>query len=370
VSVIIEYEYYPFIVRPEEIIKARWPGLSLGDILSVDESPVLDRSLEILRSIISKGFVPPSKYDSDTEILAFYSMVAVARLLNDKKLAGRIAVSYAKRAWRRLREEPYNVLVSIGRLLGLRVETPNNPPRIPMMIRGSTVRYRVHPLGLPLEEYLVSSERLSNDQKYALVNQIVWKGMVYVERDNYVRLLQEVIFKKIMKIYEDLSPQELGISPETLDRFKRVLKETGWFEKMRLAANMDEQTRGIVDTEAFPPCMKRLMDRLVAGENLSHHERFSIAAFLARIGMSVDDILELFKNAPDYNEKIARYQIEHIAGLRGARKKYLPYNCDTMKSYGLCPIQGYCEGGRNPLAVYKRRVWEKIRERRKNTKGT
>jgi DNA primase large subunit len=43
---------------------------------------------------------------------------------------------------------------------------------------------------------------------------------------------------------------------------------------------------------------------------------------------------------PDFNEKIARYQVEHIAGLRGSRTRYKPPSCQTMRSLGLCVEDG------------------------------
>jgi len=45
--------------------------------------------------------------------------------------------------------------------------------------------------------------------------------------------------------------------------------------------------------------------------------------------------------------------VEHIAGLRGSRRRYAPYSCDRLKSIGACPIQNNCAGGRHPLSVYK-----------------
>jgi DNA primase large subunit len=83
--------------------------------------------------------------------------------------------------------------------------------------------------------------------------------------------------------------------------------------------------------------------------------------------MDVEEILELFRNVPDFNEKIARYQLEHIAGLRGSRKQYMPYSCQTMKSLGLCPIVGDC-GAKNPLIVYRRNIWRS--KHRKRTDGS
>ena len=42
-------------------------------------------------------------------------------------------------------------------------------------------------------------------------------------------------------------------------------------------------------------------------------------------------MLDLFKHLPNFDEKIAGYQIQKVI-----EKKYSVSNCDTLKSNGLC----------------------------------
>ena len=90
-----------------------------------------------------------------------------------------------------------------------------------------------------------------------------------------------------------------------------------------------------------PPCIKRLMERLNAGENLPHIARWVLAVYLLHRHKSVDEIVKIFEPAPDYNPKITRYYVEHAK-----RKGYKMPSCNKMKSYGLCP--GDC-GRHSPL---------------------
>jgi DNA primase large subunit len=87
-----------------------------------------------------------------------------------------------------------------------------------------------------------------------------------------------------------------------------------------------------------------------------HKELFSLAAFMINRGYSKEEILALLAERPDFNAKIARYQIEHIAGERGSRTKYRPPSCQTMKSLGLCIEDGkYCPRWiQNPLQYQKK----------------
>jgi DNA primase large subunit len=103
----------------------------------------------------------------------------------------------------------------------------------------------------------------------------------------------------------------------------------------------------------FPPCIQSILKALIAGENLTHHQRFALATFLINLNINIDEILNIFRHSPDFNEKIARYQLEHLAGLRGSKRRYLPYNCQTMKTLGMCNNE--CNV-KNPLHYTNRKL--------------
>jgi DNA primase large subunit len=99
--------------------------------------------------------------------------------------------------------------------------------------------------------------------------------------------------------------------------------------------------------------MQAIMDAIKRGENVSHTARFAITAYLLKRGWGVDEVVELFRSSPDFNEKITRYQVQHIAGQVGGRKEYSVPNCETMRSWGLCPTNLGC-GVRNPIQYGRR----------------
>jgi len=102
----------------------------------------------------------------------------------------------------------------------------------------------------------------------------------------------------------------------------------------------------------MPPCIERLIKELQHGENLSHFARFTLATFLIHAGWTtIDQIVDLFRNAPDFDEKVTRYQVEHLAGKRGG-KKYDPPSCARIRQEGLCVAD--C-GVRHPLELLRRR---------------
>ena len=102
-------------------------------------------------------------------------------------------------------------------------------------------------------------------------------------------------------------------------------------------------------------------------------ERFGLTSFLVNVGMDIDEIVKLFVSVTDFDEEFTRYQIEHIAGLRGSRTKYTPPTCSTFKTHGVCyNPERLCERIKHPLSFYRRRVWgiQRDRERESGSEAT
>ncbi len=70
-------------------------------------------------------------------------------------------------------------------------------------------------------------------------------------------------------------------------------------------------TTTIISTK-YPSHIKHVIEELEKGENLAHSERFMLVTFLLSRGQSVKQIALLFKNTPDYNEKITLHQLNHL----------------------------------------------------------
>ncbi len=360
----IDYSVFPYLADIGDVL-SRWPGLTIVDLAADTDGVVFARSLELLREILGEGRVRVGRYDVETEVAAFHVAVLLLRLVGERRALSRFAVAYSKLAYEHLRGMGEEAVAAIGARLGLRIEYARRGyVLIPVGFRRGVLIYRRLPLRIWFRDYLRYAARLSTDPKYAPVNQVLDKGWFYLDKEIASRVLEEAVYHRIMSMYSDIPEAGERLASAVAVFREAVMKHYGSSvaEAVAEGGGGGETSGGIVP-EAYPPCIKAMIERLRAGENLSHHERFTVAAFLARIGMDVEDILDLFRNAPDFNERIARYQIEHIAGLRGSRKKYMPYSCSTLKSLGLCPVEGDC-GARNPLAVYRRNLW-RMRRRKK-----
>ncbi|MBS3817101.1 MAG: DNA primase large subunit PriL [Candidatus Thermoplasmatota archaeon] len=176
-------------------------------------------------------------------------------------------------------------------------------------------------------DYLENTERL-RAPPWKLVNQDLRDGKVYMDREKFIRLLKERVF---FIISEDLPAP---VSDQILNNFERSIEQIE--EKLReRKTEIKEIDLGKVENDLFPPCIKKLVAGQKEGENLSHEARFALTAFLRKVGLSEDDIIAIFKEAPDFDEDMASYQIEHIIGeISGT--EYNPPGCDLMKTNGIC----------------------------------
>ncbi|MEM4676197.1 MAG: hypothetical protein QXM12_07910, partial [Nitrososphaerota archaeon] len=86
---------------------------------------------------------------------------------------------------------------------------------------------------------------------------------------------------------------------------------------------------------AMPPCMVKLLDDARQGVELSHNARLALASYLLNTGLGLDEVVDVFRNQPDFRESITRYQVNYIATYDSG-KPLITYSCQKMKELGLC----------------------------------
>ncbi len=187
------------------------------------------------------------------------------------------------------------------------------------------------------------------DLKWKLVNRKLSGGFVKVAREDLIRLLQEAMRMRILENLPLNIPDEMKVECEPyLADIREILQQ----RKERY----DAGSFGKVEAGLFPPCMTHAIAEVGAGVNLAHSMRFALTAFLSAVGMSVEEILNLFNVSPDFDQSKTRYQIEHITGSSGTQ--YKPPSCNTMKTYGNCHEPDLiCKTIKHPLAYYSKRCW-------------
>lgn len=194
---------------------------------------------------------------------------------------------------------------------------------------------------IPVSDYLKHSIHF-HEQEWKLVNRLVDGGNVFLSAHETVRLIRKELDNHI---YSKIHSANIPLVPES---FKKPVEEL-----VTLAKKFTVQ---FIQTTEYPPCIKHAMDVLNKGENLPHSGRFMLATYLLNKGQTIEEIAPLFKNAPDYNEKITLYQLKHLAGNFGSGTKYACPSCEKLKSENLCFATPECAGIINPLQFGRKKI--------------
>lgn len=333
---------YPFLPGAEALLDELEP--SLGDLLA---DPAYARARELGRARLRAAANDPSGLASVAELeragpeerfLSFQYARLLLAVTASAAPGRRWAVAEARRAGDRLAGAARE---AAGELLGVARELGH-----PMEPEGLD-------LTLALPDYLRLSSPI-REPEFRLVRQRLRRGRVTVSRDAAVRLLVEGVRQRIT----DTPP--VTLAPAVRDRLEAAEAEFLRDLAERVPAPVERRGPAVLRAEGFPPCIRKMRAMLQHGENLSHAGRFALAAFLHRAGASFDTIVDSYRGAPDFDEGISRYQIEHITQRDGGRG-YEPPTCETLRTNGLCFRDGDpaaadpADRRRDPLC-YDRRV--------------
>jgi len=181
-----------------------------------------------------------------------------------------------------------------------------------------------------------------HEREWKLVNRRVDAGLVYLTSHETVRLV-----RKELGSYINSKIQNANV-PTMPDSFKEPVR--------KLESLAKKFPTIVVSSTEYPPCIKHAIEVLEKGENLQHSGRFMLGTYLLSKGQSVEQIVPLFKNAPDYNEKVTLYQLNHLAGSSGSGTKYICPSCEKLKTQDLCFIIPECDGIINPLQFGKKKI--------------
>lgn len=262
------------------------------------------------------------KNKAKKSIIAFiFSRILVSSF--DEWVRRRYAVREARRYRELMKNESDEFLLFLAKDLGVKACINEN--------------YLVH-----VTSYIKASSKIKADE-WRLVNRFVKKGYVVLDKEKFVRVLEEFLKDRLLEKFEINASTKKFIEPYIKEIENVLAKEKARFEKIEFDK---------VDFNCFPPCMKNILSDLRKGLNVPHTARFAITSFLLNIGLNVEQIIDLFKSAPDFDEEKTRYQVEHIAGSKGT--EYECPACDTMKTYQNCYENETCKGVKHPISYYKR----------------
>ena len=329
---------YPFLRETAEYIRPL--NLQIADLTSPGVEQVLKRAEERVREAITSSSprITRDLKNVGIEIPSYPVALLLVAATENSFIRKRYALAEAKQASADLAFETSEKVFRIAENFRWKISQSTKQSKLP------------HEFILHFTDYLRNTTQLSTDSKWKLINRILVDGDVYLNQSDIVRLLEEEIRKTIEK---RLASTELSKLPPQIVAIAEKLKALA-VEK--IGTTEMEGFPKVVVQEAFPPCVIALYDAASKSRHLSHVGRFTLTSFLINVGMSPETLTELFKSFSDYNERLTRYQVEHIAGARGSGTRYTPPNCETLQTHGVCTNRDeFCVGARNPLIYYKRK---------------
>jgi len=330
---------YPFLKGTARYLSPL--DLQIEDLVSPGMSQILDSAMDRVTSAIINLTVRPLNNeqgvnyvikDPQKEIISFPVALMLVSATENSLIKKRYALAEAKQASSDLNSESKEFVFKVALDFGWRITFP--------------------PVDSAFEFVLCFSDFLQNashlhDAKWKLINSKLSGGNVYLNKRDIVRLLQEEIKRRIEKRFVTIS---VGKYPDKISELADKLKV--------LASEHIGQTETefpkVVVQEAFPPCINVLYTSASKNHHLPHMGRFALTSFLVNIGMSPESVTELFKSFSDYNERLTRYQVEHIAGARGSGTKYTCPQCSILQTHNVCKNRDeLCKRIYHPLKYYK-----------------
>jgi len=324
---------YPFTSEAAEYV--RQLDLKIEDM----SEPILTRAEQRIEEALLYALVKTPSRNDEIEIPSFPVAVMMVASTADTLIKRRYALAEAKRVPLLLEDESTETITKIADNFNWKIK-----------LVEADVKERTYNFALHLTDFLKNTTGF-HEKKWKLVNRTVLNGDVYLTKYETARLLAEEVRRHIEK---KLDIKEKFALPENVAERVKRLKQV--FTKQRGKIQLEKFPTEVVIT-AFPPCIKNMYDSIRSGHHLSHIGRFALTAFLINAGMTTENVVNLYRSFSDFNERLTRYQVEHIAGGRGSRTKYIPPQCSTLRTHGVCTgMDEICRRIRHPLAYYRRKL--------------
>ena len=327
-----EIAKYPFLADAGQYLKDQ--GFSLEQFGSdPDLKQLIEKAYERIL-VAADGKIYKSDLDGDhvskeaalpREVFSFLLAIVLLKLSGMHTLIKRFALAEARRAEKYLEKDLANISDESKNQLAIRVIDD----LFSVQVEKSDDYFII-----PVSDYLKHSINF-HEREWKLINRHVENGQVFLSPHETVRLIRKELGTYInSKIINAKTPTMIPGFENSVNKLVSLSKKFATYT---------------VFTGEYPPCIKHAINILEKGENLPHSGRFMLATFLLSKGQTVQQIAPLFKNAPDYNERVTLYQLNHLAGTSGSGTQYSCPSCEKLKTQSLCFAIPECDNIINPL---------------------
>ncbi|QLH10139.1 DNA primase [Nitrosarchaeum sp. AC2] len=335
-----EYAKYPFMADAGQYLKDKgFPLVKFGT--DPDLKPSVEKAFHRLKVSTEGGIYKSELIDGqasksyvlEIEVFSFLLAIVLIKLTGMHTLTKRFALAEARRAEQHLERD-----------LGKASEKSKIDLAIKIIhdLFGIEVIKRDDFFEIPVADYLKHSISF-HEREWKLINRYVKDGKVLLTPEKTVRLIRKELGTYIGSKINNAP------TPPMIPGFENMVNE--------LISICKKLTPSYTTTTGeYPPCIKHAIEVLEKGENLPHSGRFMLATFLLSKGQSVEEIAPLFKNAPDYNQRVTLYQLNHLAGTSGSGTHYSCPSCEKLKTQNLCFAIPECDNIINPIQFGKKRI--------------
>ena len=328
-----EMAKYPFLAESGLYLKDK--GFSLEQFGNdPDLEPIIKKARKRIETAVKheKSHSDITSLDLDLEVFSFLLAVILLKLSGKQTLIRRFSLSEAIRAEKHLEKD---------------LKDSSNKTKDDLAIKlindffSVNVQKKNDIFMIPVSDYLLHSV-FFHEKEWKLINRQIEKGKVILTPHQAVRLIRKEIDSYIRK--KILSSN----TPTKIDSLKKHVEWLDSFAKQFSVPKMQ--------VTEYPPCIKHAIDVLDKGENLPHSGRFLLGTYLLSIGKTVEEIAPLFKNAPDYKEKVTLYQLNNLSGNSTNTNGYKCPSCEKIQRNDLCFATSDCNGIINPLQFKKKKI--------------
>ena len=333
-----EIAKYPFLADAGQYLKDK--GFTLAQFgVDPDLKELISKAYERIQ-VAADGKIYKSDLIGDQvskeaalprEVFSFLLAIVLLKLSGMHTLIKRFSLAEARRAEKYLEKDLANISDESKNQLAVRVIDD---------LFSVKVQKQDDYFTIPVSDYLKHSINF-HEREWKLINRHVENGNVLLSPHETVRLIRKELGTYInSKIINAKTPTMIPGFEDSVNKLVLLSKKFKTFT---------------VTTGENPPCVKHALEILEKGENLPHSGRFMLATFLLSKGQTVQQIAPLFKNAPDYNERVTLYQLNHLAGTSGSGTQYSCPSCEKLKTQSLCFATSECNNIISPLQFGKKK---------------
>jgi DNA primase large subunit len=323
---------YPFLNEAGEYL--RESSFGWDELDRPDMKYIIDRAAERIETEVD-GKIYDKLERYEIEILTFIVSLVIVKSVGIDQVVRKFALAEARRAEKFLTEDLRKASEIRRRSVFTKIIEDLFKLRIIVSEDQRLFKVRV-------ADYLARASHF-HEQEWKLINRLVHNGYVYLDADETVRLIRNELSALI---YDKVKAMTLPTLPQTIKSKADQIRS-------KLLSRYERQPSASITD--YPPCIKHALEVMSRGENLPHSARVMLATYMLAIGKPVDDIVSMYENAPDFNEKITRYQVEHLAGMKGSHTKYSVPSCEKIRNENLCFATAECDKLTNPVQFGRKR---------------